>query len=713
MTINKFYDGEATMSGGGEQIPEDFENWISQWLRDNVVSDPADFKIHNAKVTWARAIALDAYRYLSPSRPETGLRWVKGSERTPTDNKKKFIRVYTTVEGWGKMEWDFMSVANYDSDYKRWFGPDLTHSVLARLIELEWLDESAPAEPAKEPVKMAQEVADWEESQEQMDDDSKIFVDKSLAIADRLRQVMEKKGIRQVDLAKLLGKSEPEISKWLAGMQNYTLRTISKLEAALGQSLIVIPQSEPAKESQPDIDIVKLLKWVAKVAPPEFREEKPHTLKGWRFDGKLLSTEQVSRLFFKSAGANSSRPEPPEAPEDKKAHAIEFAKWINNSWYTPHYAKWIHLREGLAGMKTAEELYDIFQMEAAPAPQPEPSEQSQPDAFCQMLIKAREAKGLSITDAENGANIPHGYLAQLEAGKYNQPSAHALYNLAKLYEIELKPLLVAGGLIVKKDVQPKKEGSDLVTKEDILDMHLRSYGRSMSPEIRGRILRAMEEYASRSVIEYVEREQPSVGESLEKISNAQYTAPSVKHDADNANDFYCTKPGDHRCHSQCDLCKKYDNRQSSIKPERECTLTEHAFNLGSTGECTSANTQPSPAVEGEIPDEIKEWIKESASIVAEKWRATGIEDWLEGFEVGSEHTYRKMQEEIEIGLHQINDLREEVKDLQSPLSAKEAEAQEYRALLQEIAAGRYKVSDVLVARARSIVDQFVPQNPGL
>lgn len=96
----------------------------------------------------------------------------------------------------------------------------------------------------------------------------------------------------------------------------------------------------------------------------------------------------------------------------------------------------------------------------------EPAKESQPDAFCQMLIKARIAKGLSIRDAEDGAHIPHGYLAQLEAGKYNQPSARALYNLAKLYETELKPLLVAGGLIVKKDaavnqpsVKPESEES--------------------------------------------------------------------------------------------------------------------------------------------------------------------------------------------------------------------------------------------------------------
>lgn len=78
-------------------------------------------------------------------------------------------------------------------------------------------------------------------------------------------------------------------------------------------------------------------------------------------------------------------------------------------------------------------------------------------AFCQMLVKAREDKGLSIADAEDGAGIPRGYLVNLEAGKYNQPSAHALYKLANLYGIDLKPLLVVGGLIVKKS-NPQQHG---------------------------------------------------------------------------------------------------------------------------------------------------------------------------------------------------------------------------------------------------------------
>jgi hypothetical protein len=48
-----------------QEIPEEFENWISDWLKQNVISGPEDWQNHNAKVIWARAIAIDIYRHVS------------------------------------------------------------------------------------------------------------------------------------------------------------------------------------------------------------------------------------------------------------------------------------------------------------------------------------------------------------------------------------------------------------------------------------------------------------------------------------------------------------------------------------------------------------------------------------------------------------------------------------------------------------------------
>lgn len=82
---------------------------------------------------------------------------------------------------------------------------------------------------------------------EKMPEDSKLFVDKSLEIANYVFHVMEQKGMKQKDLADKLGKTEAEVSKWLGGMHNFTLRSIAKIETALGTSIIMIPSSKQSK----------------------------------------------------------------------------------------------------------------------------------------------------------------------------------------------------------------------------------------------------------------------------------------------------------------------------------------------------------------------------------------------------------------------------------------------------------------------------------
>ena len=73
--------------------------------------------------------------------------------------------------------------------------------------------------------------------------ESKIFVDKAMAIAHFIVKKMQQKGLKQKDLALILGKTEAEVSKLLAGTHNYTLRMIAKFEAALETDIINIPFS--------------------------------------------------------------------------------------------------------------------------------------------------------------------------------------------------------------------------------------------------------------------------------------------------------------------------------------------------------------------------------------------------------------------------------------------------------------------------------------
>lgn len=63
-------------------------------------------------------------------------------------------------------------------------------------------------------------------------------VDLSVYVADKILDILEKQHRTQRDLAKMLGKSEAEISKWTQGTHNFTLSTIAKIEVALGENII-------------------------------------------------------------------------------------------------------------------------------------------------------------------------------------------------------------------------------------------------------------------------------------------------------------------------------------------------------------------------------------------------------------------------------------------------------------------------------------------
>lgn len=69
----------------------------------------------------------------------------------------------------------------------------------------------------------------------------KRFVENSFEIADQIHAILESKNKSQRELAELLKKSESEVSKWLTGTHNFTLKSISKIEIALGEKIIITP----------------------------------------------------------------------------------------------------------------------------------------------------------------------------------------------------------------------------------------------------------------------------------------------------------------------------------------------------------------------------------------------------------------------------------------------------------------------------------------
>lgn len=73
-------------------------------------------------------------------------------------------------------------------------------------------------------------------------------VDIAVRIANRVYELLEKKAMSQKDLAKKLGKTETEVSRWLSGTHNLTIATIAKLSVALDDDIIMVTQ--PVKPYQ-------------------------------------------------------------------------------------------------------------------------------------------------------------------------------------------------------------------------------------------------------------------------------------------------------------------------------------------------------------------------------------------------------------------------------------------------------------------------------
>lgn len=86
-----------------------------------------------------------------------------------------------------------------------------------------------------------------EERRKKISNDVDIFVKQSFDIVDRIHEILVKQGKERKDLARLLGKSESEISKWMTGTHNFTINTLAKIQDVLGESVIQV-----TKEKQPE-----------------------------------------------------------------------------------------------------------------------------------------------------------------------------------------------------------------------------------------------------------------------------------------------------------------------------------------------------------------------------------------------------------------------------------------------------------------------------
>ena len=86
----------------------------------------------------------------------------------------------------------------------------------------------------------------FEARRKRISNETREFISFSFEIFDRIHEILESKGLKQKDLATLLGKSDAEISKWMRGTHNFTINTIKSIENVLKEPIIeVISKKEP------------------------------------------------------------------------------------------------------------------------------------------------------------------------------------------------------------------------------------------------------------------------------------------------------------------------------------------------------------------------------------------------------------------------------------------------------------------------------------
>ena len=93
--------------------------------------------------------------------------------------------------------------------------------------------------------------------------DVEIFVDWYADLVVRINQLLHKNNINKKELAAKMDKSPSEISKWLNGEHNFTLRSLAKLSAELGEPLLKVTKHKEQAEFLNDGFICKVNSFVS------------------------------------------------------------------------------------------------------------------------------------------------------------------------------------------------------------------------------------------------------------------------------------------------------------------------------------------------------------------------------------------------------------------------------------------------------------------
>ena len=121
--------------------------------------------------------------------------------------------------------------------------------------------------------------------------DVAIFVDLFADLVVRINQLLREKGITKKELAEKLDKKPSEISKWLSGEHNFTLRSLAKLSAELGEPLLEVPKKKEHAEFVEDGFICRVHTFVSYT-----KMETKTTDKIWQIPVESEQTNELSNV---------------------------------------------------------------------------------------------------------------------------------------------------------------------------------------------------------------------------------------------------------------------------------------------------------------------------------------------------------------------------------------------------------------------------------
>jgi DNA polymerase V len=204
------------------------------------------------------------------------------------------------------------------------------------------------------------------------------------AVVLRIRQLMKQKGLRQVDLARILGKSQPLVSRWLSGKENFTIDTLHQIEHALGATILSVhshPRGakgstrRPAATDQPAGEVVFLRSEFS--APlqlafaPGVKAGFPSPAEQYEVDALDFNRDMINHpdtTFYArvvgdsmiGAGINEGDIVVVDRSLEPQNHDVVVAFY--NQQYTLKYYDDTHLAEGYIRLVPANDKYPAFKV---------------------------------------------------------------------------------------------------------------------------------------------------------------------------------------------------------------------------------------------------------------------------------------------------------------------------------------------------------------